>query len=65
MAGGGTKGAYEAGVVWGLVHNAVDKSDYAYDVISGVSAGSVNGGAMAIFEPGDELNMVQVLSDTW
>ena len=65
MAGGGTRGAYEAGVVWGLVNNAANKSEYAYDVLTGVSAGSINGGAMAIFAPGDEVNMAQLLSETW
>jgi len=42
----------------GLVYEATHKSEYAYDVITGVSAGSINGGAMAIFAPGDERNMV-------
>ena len=65
LGGGGTRGAYEAGVMWGLIHNAEDKSKYAYDVVSGVSAGSINGGALAIFEPGDELNAVEAISETW
>lgn len=65
MAGGGTKGAYEAGAMWGIINAAKDLSKYAYDVVTGVSAGSINGGAVATFAPGDEANMVKVISDTW
>lgn len=65
LGGGGTKGAYEAGVFWGLVNGAKDKSEYAYDVITGVSAGTINGGALSVFEIGDELHAAQVISDYW
>ena len=65
MAGGGTRGAYEAGALWGLVNAAANKSAYAYDVVTGVSAGSLNLGGMATFEIGDESNMVNVLSHYW
>lgn len=41
--------------MWGLLKNVDDLSKYKYDVVSGVSAGSINGGGFAIFEPGDEL----------
>lgn len=36
-----------------------------YDVVTGVSAGAINGGAMSLFEIGDEENMVNVLSEKW
>ena len=42
MSGGGSKGSYEAGVLYGLVNNDPDKTKYAYDVVTGVSAGSIN-----------------------
>jgi len=57
MSGGGSKGSYEAGVLYGLVNNDPDKSKYAYDVVTGVSAGSINSIAVSLFAPGDETNM--------
>ena len=42
MSGGGAHGAFEAGVLWGLVKNDKDKRKFEYDVITGVSAGSIN-----------------------
>ena len=65
MSGGGTLGAYEAGVVYGLYHASEDKTKFEYDVITGVSAGSINLGAMALFEIGDEATMLDVISETW
>mmetsp|Transcript_39194 Transcript_39194/g.53225 ORF Transcript_39194/g.53225 Transcript_39194/m.53225 type:complete len:81 (-) Transcript_39194:850-1092(-) len=41
LSGGGNKGAWEAGIVHGLMHQGNPK-DYKYDVVSGVSAGSIN-----------------------
>ena len=54
----------EAGVVWGLLHYG-DPADYAYDVITGVSAGALNTGMFATFEKGDELAMSESISDSW
>jgi len=65
MSGGGTFGSYEAGVLWGLYFNDKDKSKYEYDVVTGVSAGSINLGALALFAKGDEKNMIEVMSETW
>jgi predicted acylesterase/phospholipase RssA len=66
MSGGGVKGAYEAGVLYGM-YNAeqTDKSKFAYDIVSGVSAGSINAGALSMFAKGDEGNTFKILSDTW
>jgi len=66
MSGGGVKGSYEAGVLYGM-YNAeqTDKSKFAYDLVSGVSAGSINAGALSMFEKGDEGNAFSILSDTW
>ena len=58
LSGGGAKGAFEAGALYGLIMNDEDKSKYAYDVVTGVSAGAINTGAISIFKPGDEVNMV-------
>lgn len=64
MSGGGSNGAWEAGVLWGLV-NYGTPSDYAYDVISGVSAGATNTAALAVYAPGDEQNALDSLIDTY
>ena len=45
--------------------NDEDKSKYAYDIISGVSAGSINAFGMSLFAQGEEEIMVQYLSDVW
>lgn len=65
MSGGGAKGSFEAGVLHGLYMNDPVKSNYAYDVITGVSAGALNTLAFSIFAPGDEGAMLQFLTDTW
>jgi len=65
MSGGGVKGAYEAGVLHGIFYELADKTKMQYDVVTGVSAGAINGGAMSLFEIGDEENMVNVLSEKW
>lgn len=41
LSGGGTNGAWEAGVIWGLTHYG-DPADFAWDVHTGISAGSIN-----------------------
>ena len=41
MSGGGSNGAWEIGVLWGLV-NYSDPTDFKYDVVSGISAGAIN-----------------------
>ena len=65
MSGGGSFGAYEAGVLYGLVENANNEKDFQWDVMSGVSAGSINSVAGALWKKGSESDMVQWLSDTW
>jgi predicted acylesterase/phospholipase RssA len=64
MSGGSNNGAWEAGVVWGLV-NYGDPADFVWDVITGVSAGSINTCGMVLYPPGEEVAMAQFLSDTW
>jgi len=49
LSGGGAKGAYEAGALWGLVMGESDTSKFAYDVVTGVSAGAINTGAISVF----------------
>ena len=64
MSGGGSNGAWEIGVLWGLI-NYGDAADFQYDVISGISAGSINTLALAGWEKGKELEAVQWISDLW
>lgn len=65
MSGGGTKGAYEAGVLWGLINSAPDPSKYAWDVVTGVSIGAINAVGVSLWAPGDEAKMVPWLSEVW
>ena len=63
LSGGGSHGAYEAGVLQSLIQS--NPKDFEYDVVTGVSAGSINALAVSAFEIGDEVNMVQWISDIW
>lgn len=65
LSGGGSKGAYEAGVLYGLVNTDSDKSKYEYDVITGVSTGAINTALVALWEKGSEVEMVDYLSEMW
>ena len=60
LSGGGNKGAYEAGVVKGFVDNLPGHS-VQWNVVSGISAGSINTAAMACFAIREEKNMSQQL----
>jgi predicted acylesterase/phospholipase RssA len=62
LAGGANKGAYEAGVIYGLNH-LLDPADYAWDVVSGVSAGAMNSAAIALFAPEDGVEMSEFLGN--
>lgn len=63
MAGGGSKGSFEAGVMWGLVKNDPGLSSFEWDVVTGVSAGSLNSAVVTGFEKGKENEMVEYISD--
>ena len=63
-AGGANNGAWEAGVLWGLVHYG-NPSDFTWNVVTGVSAGAINTGAVVVFAPGDEVAMTEFLSLSW
>jgi predicted acylesterase/phospholipase RssA len=51
MSGGGSTGAWEAGVLWGLAHDNPNIQDFFYDVVTGVSAGAINTSALAGYAP--------------
>lgn len=65
LSGGGSKGAYEAGVLWGIYNQLQNKADMQYDIVTGVSAGSINTFATGLFAPGDEKNLVEFLKNAW
>jgi predicted acylesterase/phospholipase RssA len=39
--------------------------EVAYDVVSGISAGAINGIGFSFFEKGDEKNAVEFLEKIW
>ena len=53
LSGGGSNGAWEIGTLWGFV-NYGNPDDFRYDVISGISAGSINTMALSAWEIGKE-----------
>ena len=62
LSGGGANGAWEMGVLWGLL-NYGNPDDFRYDVVSGISAGSINTLLLASTEIGDEKAAAQMGSD--
>ena len=64
MSGGGSYGAFEAGVLHGFLHSN-SSDNFNWDVVTGVSAGSINTAAVSLWKPEDTLDMVSWLSDTW
>jgi predicted acylesterase/phospholipase RssA len=64
MEGGGTKGAYEAGVISGLVYN-LPPEERSWDVVSGISVGSIATLCLALFEKGDEIAAADFIQQKW
>lgn len=64
MSGGGSNGAWEAGMLWGFAHSA-NPSDFYYDVMTGISAGAINTAGLAGFAPEEVIAAADFLSDTW
>ncbi len=54
LGGGGDRGAYQAGAYKALVELSKNKEDVQYDLISGISVGSINTAALTQFKKGDE-----------
>ena len=64
LSGGGSNGAWEAGVIYGLTH--FDNADeYRYDVVSGVSAGAINSAGIGVWAPGEEVQGSEKLVSLW
>ena len=64
LSGGGSNGAWEAGVLWGFLHYG-DPNDFEYDVVTGVSIGALTTYAFTHFAVGDELRFTEELSEMW
>ncbi len=63
FSGGGDRGAYEAGVMKGLAANAAPAS-IQYDVVSGVSVGSIVGSSLTKFPIGEESAAAEEMVET-
>lgn len=64
LEGGGAFGAYQAGGIIGLI-DGLPIEETAYDVITGVSAGSLNAAAFIQYAKGDEDSAVALMTEVW
>ena len=64
LGGGGTLGAYEAGVIEGLI-TSLPATERSYDYITGVSVGALNMIELAFTNPGEEESAIAQLKDLW
>ena len=64
MSGGGDKGSYQASVFIEFT-NMLSKEDVSYDVVTGASAGSLNGAGLSLFAPGDEESAALFIYGLW
>jgi hypothetical protein len=64
LSGGGDLGAYEAGAFIELV-NLLPTEDVAYDVVTGVSAGSMNSAGLGLFGPYEGQQASEFLFALW
>lgn len=62
LAGGGDAGSYQAGVIKGLVDA---EPETHWDVVTGISVGSLNGAGLSIFEVGKEKEAADFLINVW
>jgi predicted acylesterase/phospholipase RssA len=64
LSGGGSNGAWEIGILWGLLHYG-NPADFEWDWMSGISAGGINTAAMSGFPVGSETEAVEWLSQVF
>ena len=64
LSGGGSNGAWEAGLLWGLTHYG-NPDDFKWDIVTGISAGSINTSAMSVYAVGDEIAASEFISLAW
>ncbi len=64
LSGGANKGAYEAGVIYGLTH-LLKEDQVRWDVVSGVSTGALTGGGVSVWPPEKPVEMSEWLTGMW
>jgi predicted acylesterase/phospholipase RssA len=64
LGGGGDRGAFEAGAISGLV-DCLPAGDAQWDVVTGISAGSINAAAVAQFPIGQEPALAEFVTSSW
>lgn len=60
LSGGGSRGAYQVGVLKRLV-----EAGKSWDLIAGISVGALNGSFLAMFDKADVATGIQKLEDLW
>ena len=66
MSGAGSQGAYQSAVIQGLINYMPDPEvNLHYDVVAGVSAGSLNALGMAPFKPEEITEAAEFLFNLW
>ena len=64
LEGGGDKGSYQAGVINGLISNLPTEKTQ-YDVLTGISVGSLNAAGFSLYDIGNEQEASEYLLKTW
>lgn len=64
LQGGGDHGAYQAGALKGLAYN-LPEGDRKWEIITGISAGTLNGAGFSLFPQGKEVEAVNFLEKVW
>ena len=64
LSGGGSKGVYEVGVMRAMVNNLTAVEAY-YDVVTGVSVGSINAAGFGLFDKEHNELMVDHMEGLW
>lgn len=64
LNGGGAKGAYQAGAIYSFNHDG-NPDDFQWDVVTGISGGAINTGAMSVWAKEDGVAMSEWLSTEW
>lgn len=64
LEGGGSRGAYEAGVLYGLT-NSTQAGNLQWNVVTGISIGALNAGIVALYPMGQEAAMSEFIVSYW
>lgn len=64
LEGGGSLGAYQSGALLALTQ-MLSSADIQWNVVSGISTGSLNAAGMSLFPMGQEAEMALFINDVW